>query len=382
VSPPVIAILLLVFVLGILSLVGSMALWSLVIYLRVSRGIWLLPATSRERPRHSILHLALPVVVMVVASFAIGRIAVSQGWWVPPTKADMEALNFKSADWIWVMGIDGGAKWLGLLFVVAILSITPSFRFAHVGLKAMPWKTLAGVTVASLLLFIPPTYVFQAVLVQLIPYEHPLQDALFTNGTPMVILVCALTAVVTAPIVEEFFFRGLLQGYLQQFADRFGLYVRWSPTRSNDTAITPSSSAMSMSGRAGMSGDGFTTGAAGQTGSILVASRDSTVREGAPADASPYQQFGRSGEEQPGEVAATTVPQAWWPMFVASGIFAGLHLGQGPAPVSLFFLSLGWGYVFRQTGSLWPSLIGHFCLNAFSTSMMLLQVYGGIPRPQ
>lgn len=57
---------------------------------------------------------------------------------------------------------------------------------------------------------------------------------------------------------------------------------------------------------------------------------------------------------------------SWMPVIVSSIVFAMMHLGQGLAPVPLFFLSLGLGYLYRQTGRLWPCIVTHVVLNLIS----------------
>lgn len=59
-------------------------------------------------------------------------------------------------------------------------------------------------------------------------------------------------------------------------------------------------------------------------------------------------------------------PQAFWPIVLASLIFSLLHLGQGAAPIPLFLLSLGLGYLYRQTGSLTPPIVVHMVLNSLT----------------
>jgi membrane protease YdiL (CAAX protease family) len=67
-------------------------------------------------------------------------------------------------------------------------------------------------------------------------------------------------------------------------------------------------------------------------------------------------------------------PTAIWPIVVASIVFALMHWGQGLAPIPLFFLSCALGYLYRQTGSLVPSIIVHFVLNGFTMCVTLLQL--------
>lgn len=59
-------------------------------------------------------------------------------------------------------------------------------------------------------------------------------------------------------------------------------------------------------------------------------------------------------------------PRAWWPIVVTSLFFAVLHAGQGLAPIPLFFLALGLGYLYRQTGRLYPPLVVHMMLNGIT----------------
>ncbi len=59
-------------------------------------------------------------------------------------------------------------------------------------------------------------------------------------------------------------------------------------------------------------------------------------------------------------------PQSYLPILVSSSIFAALHIGQGAAPIPLFVLSLGLGFLYRQTGSITPSLVVHVVLNSLT----------------
>lgn len=56
----------------------------------------------------------------------------------------------------------------------------------------------------------------------------------------------------------------------------------------------------------------------------------------------------------------------WLPIVVAGGIFALMHSGQGAAPIPLFFLSLGLGYLYHRTGRLSIPIIIHTVLNALT----------------
>ena len=58
------------------------------------------------------------------------------------------------------------------------------------------------------------------------------------------------------------------------------------------------------------------------------------------------------------------------PILISSLVFSLFHLGHGPAPISLFFLSLVLGYLYQRTQRIWPSLVVHTLLN-FCTTVIL-----------
>ena len=68
------------------------------------------------------------------------------------------------------------------------------------------------------------------------------------------------------------------------------------------------------------------------------------------------------------------VPRAAWPVVLTSFLFAMMHYGQGPAPIPLFFLALGLGYLYRQTGSLIPPLIVHMILNGVTMTVTISEL--------
>ena len=59
-------------------------------------------------------------------------------------------------------------------------------------------------------------------------------------------------------------------------------------------------------------------------------------------------------------------PTSFWPIAATSLIFSILHLGQGAAPIPLFLLSIGLGYLYRQTGSLTAPIVVHMVLNGMT----------------
>jgi membrane protease YdiL (CAAX protease family) len=70
---------------------------------------------------------------------------------------------------------------------------------------------------------------------------------------------------------------------------------------------------------------------------------------------------------------------AWWPIFLSAILFSLVHIGQGAAPVPLFFFAIVLGYVYQRTHRIWPSLVCHFLLNAGSLTLLWWQILA--PKP-
>ncbi len=156
----------------------------------------------------------------------------------------------------------------------------------------------------------PPVYLLQMVLVHWLqfPSKHPIIELIRQRPAPDLIAVCALSAVVVAPVVEEYLFRGLLQGWLERVAD-------------------------------------------GQDGTPQVVL-------GGPSP--PLWARRVTGDMRP----------ARWPVAVSAAAFAMLHIQHGPDWVPLFVLALGLGYLYRQTHRLLPAVTVHFLLNLCSLLMI------------
>lgn len=80
-------------------------------------------------------------------------------------------------------------------------------------------------------------------------------------------------------------------------------------------------------------------------------------------------------EHRPSADSDQWTPTAWWPLWITSIIFALMHMGQGLAPIPLFFLSLGLGYLYRQTGSIWPTVIVHMVLNSLTMLVTFVTMF-------
>jgi membrane protease YdiL (CAAX protease family) len=126
--------------------------------------------------------------------------------------------------------------------------------------------------------------------------------------------IAVISALIVAPIFEEFLFRGLLQGWLEKMELRLvaNLHNRSDATLNNQLS-NASTQLLSVAGL--------------KLGTI--------------------------------------------PIFISSMLFALIHLGQGAAPIALYVFALALGYLYRQTHRLWPSMTVHFLLNAVTLVAVL-----------
>ena len=102
------------------------------------------------------------------------------------------------------------------------------------GIAAIGWLTLRGangsdlgfagaglgpdlrLATAGLGLVLVPLLALASALNQLVPYKHDVVDFLTLRRDPLAVGLVIATAVVAAPLVEELFFRRILQGWLEK----------------------------------------------------------------------------------------------------------------------------------------------------------------------
>jgi len=340
---------------AISSLPISVGLW-LVSAWRFAQGQRLLPAAPRPITSWTLVSLISVVLAYAFSAILFSRLAVWSGWLVPINGAPPTSSQLGL-----VMLIDGMAKLIALVFAVVWVSRRTRDVWAQFGWISASPLNMAQIAGIAVLMLLPPTMVLQAVLTQFWAYEHPIQDALLAESPAWVLFVAAISAVVLAPIGEELFFRSMVQGWLQTLADR--------PERPQPTTGSPIV-AVASGGEDGP--------AKAPSESALLTNHQawpSFERPGPSLLAADPQPDALSTNFDGGQLY---VPRAWWPLFVSSAMFALAHMGQGPAPVSLFFLALGLGLLFRQTGRIWPSIAVHMALNAYSITMMLLALKAGV----
>jgi membrane protease YdiL (CAAX protease family) len=206
---------------------------------------------------------------------------------------------------------------------------------------------------------------------------HPIVR-LFVQGSPGVLVACGLMAVVVAPIVEEFFFRVLLQGWLEarqrRWCRRIPALRRLMPGAAWPIVLVSLVfAAMHFRGE-------------GPAPSILLLAVDSVAKIITIGLAVVLFRF---------HPKATAADLGWEPKqffrdvglgllsFAALGaplyammLFIRLQLPESvtPDPFVLFPFSLALGYLYYRTHSIVPSIVLHMALNATSLAMLLLAI--------
>ncbi|MFT5300452.1 MAG: membrane protease YdiL (CAAX protease family) [Mariniblastus sp.] len=204
----------------------------------------------------------------------------------------------------------------------------------------------------SFVMVIPGILILQWMLVQLFKYEHPTMEMLAENATPLTLVAAWFSAVIVAPICEEIFFRGILQAWLQRGkgGDPERLLIGGWDERESDGGSKRISRKLDLP---------------------VLDPTDSSVLAEPAQSSNPYQ--------APGDVNSKIVSRAPsggpWPIVISSLLFALVHVGQGPAPVSLFFFGIALGYIYQRTRSIIPCIILHMMLNAFSLFWFTLNVF-------
>ncbi len=248
----------------------------------------------------------------------------------------------------------------GYLITVFLLTAWIWLRFGS-NLKEIGWSIdgLPGKLAVGFvggLAFLPCMFVLNALVSMAteVEYNHPVLDAMKAEGSLNSFLLASFSAVLVAPVAEEFLFRVLLQGWLQSVA-----YV--SPVQA-------------LVGRLPMTN-------VGPVGSLENTSIDLAQNAGLVEPATANVEYSNAFEPpalpaSPNPDAPVSVPAPpIWPALLAGTLFGLAHWGYGLSFIPLIGLGVFLGLLYRATQSIWPCILVHFMLNASSMLAMGLGVY-------
>ncbi len=330
-----------------LMILASLIGWGLG-FKRLASQRPLLAFAGRELPL-GFIHLVSVFALWLLSQVLVGAILLPM-YPRPREDAPPEEL---AEFFVRLMGVSSVAQLIITVLAAGFL-IVRYRSFQAAAIRFDRWLRDIKTGVIAFLMIVPAILVVQWLLTFLVPYEHSTLEALAANPTTVTVLVSWLAAVIIAPIAEEFFFRGVLQGWLQRLGSAEPeqvLFGGWSKPGSYE----------------GLS-------------DFDLSDRSSSPDSGRPEIGNPYRPPSASALATEKPVDSAQPP--YWPIFVSAALFAMVHLGQGPAPIPLFLLGLGLGYVFRQTGSLLPCIVLHFLLNGYRMLWFTLNVFFGEGIPQ
>ena len=269
----------------------------------------------------------------------------------------------------------------GLAFLVLLRPAAP--RWIGLSLRRLPGGV--GIGLLAAVFGVPATFLV-SILTELtyraVGYQHPAEHELLKSmkeaASPALKWTGVAAAVVVAPVVEEFIFRGLLQTSLATWFVRIGRRPLPAgfpvvPPRDDRPSAWPSPQVgppvlyapppPPPDGGAATSRQGVGEGGPLATPAIPL-----------PAVATPSG-YGSGTEPftptQPDDEHRLRWVQSWLAVAITSVLFAIVH-PLWTAPI-IFFLSLVLGYVYERTGNLWVPIGLHAVFNATSTVHYLYQ---------
>jgi membrane protease YdiL (CAAX protease family) len=302
------------------AITGSLAVW-VVVVARLRRHADVVALEPRRPVPWALLDLALVLIVYFVL-MVLGGWMLRDFWQIElPDEArdlskDLAAFQF----------LDMAARLITVGFALALVWIRTRATIADLGLSLKQWRYDLAVGGLGFVALAAPVYSLQALLVHFFPTQHPLIEVIEENPSNWTFFIVGLSVSVVAPLSEEFLLRVLVQGWLER------VVAEAVPS------AFPGENPLDRSNLAGL--------------------ETALPQCDAPATIARR---------------ANIALLRWTPVFTSATIFALLHFGQGPAPIPLFFLALGLGYLYQRTHRLWPSAIVHFLLNSSSLAILWLQ---------
>jgi membrane protease YdiL (CAAX protease family) len=336
----------------LLSLVAaSVAVW-IGVLVRLRRGEAPIRYTPRRRAPWSIVEVLLTTGVYLVAVSAVRPVLESvYGVQLPDTLGKIvEQMPHLIAPLL-----VGNA--LASLVTVAIAVLVARARagatWQDLGLRARGIGADLRLGVAAWLAALLPAYLIRVALQPWFPAEetlHPVIDMLQRHSGLATFLLAGMTAVLVAPVFEEFVFRVLLQGWAESAL---------TPRGGHGRKQTPAAEPLETSAPA----DPSTAG--GLVGPVTPPD------ELEPGVSNPYEspriaggrvqdaaQIDDPNDEPPPPWAAGVA------ILLSSLVFAMLHAGNWPDPIPLLPLAAIFGYVYYRTHRLLPCVIAHAVFNA------------------
>ncbi|MCA9149322.1 MAG: CPBP family intramembrane metalloprotease [Planctomycetales bacterium] len=373
----------------LLVIAGFIVLASLGLWLKAAYQIWhrepLLAAVSRRPVPWTILELLL-IGLLGFITLQVAYIVAQHSFGLPTNLSDLEAMSPRQQ--ITMTATFGIASLLTWVLAMLICRGVAKASWSDLGL-ATPNLThdlkigLAGfamLSVPMLSLHMLLHLMFQG------SEQHPFIELLMKDPQIGFLLPIAFVAIFVAPLMEETFFRLILQGWLER------VIAAWErQTLRPDLAQVPPARQLleahpdiTLSPEPSESPpDTLIEQGSFSTGVERIPRTDDLNPYRSPLEASPVAIAAESCDASDldetcgvgGLGLPTTRRGRWVPIGISATLFALAHVGQGPAPIPLFLLAVGLGYIYQRTHRILPCILIHFLVNLTAMVQLALEVW-------
>jgi len=323
------------------ALLAFLLIWSYV-GRRIRNGMPVIRWTPRRAVEWDLVDIGLMIIAVPSFSLlAVFAVRLLTGCRLEQL-VDMEGLPSSTAA-LQVAGQSIGSLMVMVTGVMVIWARHP--RLADFGFSRGGWRRDMRLGAATFFALAPLVYGLQFMLVKWVESKHPLIELLKRDHDSALVATVVVSAVVVAPIVEEFLFRVLLQGWLESAA------AGWRTAGNACRGDRPAQQIIAHPS------DGPKATEADRTTFAVLDSTGDANRQEDPADKLPER----------------AVP--YWPIAVSSVTFGLMHWSHGPDFAPLILLAVGLGYLYRQTHRILPCIVVHLLLNLLSMTGFLIDLY-------
>ncbi|WP_254507256.1 CPBP family intramembrane glutamic endopeptidase [Anatilimnocola floriformis] len=336
---------------------GGFVVWGWLIW-RLVKGEPILPRESRRPVPWSLVDLCLTFVLYIVVSIAAVSIVkpVSEQF----ASVDNEAVeefepNLPTDEterslpmWKTMIALDTGVKALVAGLMLAFIVLRYGASLADFGLSVQHLANDVRIGVITFLGMYLPMIALQAALVYGLEwkYDHPLIESVTESKDVMLFALAIIATSVSAPLIEEFAFRGLLQGWLEKCCSGRSTYAE------------------------------LVTGEQNFSAQELAAQRrpeKEPLAENPNAPPVPTEET-EAAVEPRDQVPPTR--RDWLAIVASTIVFSLLHYSHGPAWIPLLIFGAATGFVYQRTHRIVPGIVAHFLLNTTTMFGLWIQVFG------
>jgi membrane protease YdiL (CAAX protease family) len=343
----------------ILVILASLCLWWRALA-RWWRGEPLLPLVERRPVPWSVVDM------LIIGCAGLVVLIVSQWWYLRQQGLPAGGWEFSELEPDQQIGLllnFSVSSFLSWLVALTICCWRSHATARDLGLDAAVWRHDLALGLGAFVMLIVPVLAIHVGVQFVVPVEetHPFIDLISNDPRIEFLWPIALAALVIAPIVEEYLFRVLLQGWLERVGGRFEAAAHRAAggDQPAEPDAEPAASADDLGSDA--RSEPRWPSAADQR-NPYAAPIATAVEPDALMAADPT-----SGLPHDGRLR-------WLAIVSSAAAFALAHLDQGPAPISLFILALGLGYLYQRTHRVLPCIVVHFLVNLTAVVQLALAI--------